>query len=66
MWYIIAALAAALLFFCALALRMGHSVSEVLQLVQTGGGKALSVAKVLVVIGVVTGVWRAAGTIVRA
>ena len=64
MWYIIAALAAALLLFCALALRMGHSVSEVLQLVQTGGGKALSVAKVLVVIGVVTGVWRAAGTIV--
>ena len=64
MWYIIAALAAALVFFCLLARRMGRSPAEILALVKTGGGKALSVAKVLIVIGVVTGVWRAAGTIV--
>lgn len=64
MWYIIAALAAALVFFCLLARRMGRSPSEILALVKTGGGKALSVAKVLIVIGVVTGIWRAAGTIV--
>lgn len=64
MWYIIAALAAALVFFCLLARRMGRSPAEILELVKTGGGKALNVAKVLIVIGVVTGVWRAAGTIV--
>lgn len=64
MWYIIAALAAALVFFCLLARQMGNSPAEILELVKTGGGKALSVAKVLIVIGVVTGIWRAAGTIV--
>ena len=53
MWYIIAALAAALVFFCLLARRMGRSPAEILALVKTGGGKALSVAKVLIVIGVV-------------
>ena len=64
MWYIIGALALALLCFCALAARLGHSGSDILRMVRGGALKALPVVKVLLVIGVVTGIWRASGTIV--
>lgn len=64
MWYIIGALALALLCFCALAARLGHSGGAILRMVRGGAAKALPVVKVLLVIGVVTGIWRAAGTIV--
>lgn len=64
MWYIIAALALALILFCVLAVRMGQSPASVWGMVKTGASKALGVALVLLVIGVVTGIWRASGTIV--
>ena len=64
MWYIIAGLVLALGVFSALAVRMGFSPRRVLQMARVGAHTAMPIVVILLTIGMVTGSWRGAGTIV--
>ena len=64
MWYIIAGLVLALGVFSALAVRMGFSPRRVLQMARVGAHEAMPVVVILLTIGMVTGSWRGAGTII--
>lgn len=45
------------------AVRKGFPVKEVLKMVYTGGKKSLVVVKIFLIIGGITGIWMAAGTV---
>ena len=64
MWYIVAGLVLALLLFSALAVRMGFSPRRVAQMARVGAHTAMPIVVILLAIGMVTGSWRGAGTIV--
>ena len=64
MWYIVAGLVLALFLFSALAVRMGFSPRRVAQMARVGAHTAMPIVVILLVIGMVTGSWRGAGTIV--
>ena len=64
MWYIIAGLVLALGVFSALAVRMGFSPRRVAQMARVGAHTAMPIVVILLAIGMVTGSWRGAGTIV--
>lgn len=61
--YITGGLAAVNLLCALLAKRMGHGPRQILRMLWDGIRQALPVIRVLLVIGMVTGIWRAAGTI---
>lgn len=63
MKFILGALVAGYVLFAVLAVRRGHSLSAVVRMSLDGARGALGLAMVLLVIGAVTGVWRASGTI---
>lgn len=65
MLYIICGLASAFVLAFVLAQQMGHKPHTILRMAALGAREAITVAVVLLFIGMVTGIWRSSGTIVE-